>query len=182
MDEAFLDFMPDLPGFISHLADFKKLYVLRSLTKFFAIPGLRLGYLVSADTVTLQQIRGKREPWTINAFAALAGEVILEDRNYIEASHLWLKTEQPRLFGLLNSLQGISVWPPSANYIFLRCDVSSLDLQQALLGHLILIRSCANYPGLDERYYRVAVKSPEDNDLLVSALRTVLSNTVCADE
>lgn len=182
VDEAFLDFMPDTPGFIPRISEFSRLYVLRSLTKFFAIPGLRLGYLVSSETSTTGQIRSRREPWTINAFAALAGEVILEDKNYIEASHGWLKAEQPRFFGLLNTLEGITVWPPRANYIFLRCDVHALDLQQALLTHLILIRSCANYPGLDGRYYRVAIKSREDNDLLVSALRKVLSNTVCAGE
>lgn len=182
MDEAFLDFMPDVPGFIPRLCDFPKLYVLRSLTKFFAIPGLRLGYLVSADIATTQLIRRLREPWTINAFAALAGEVILDDEEYISASHRWLSAEQPRLFSLLDSLQGITVWAPRANYIFLRCDVAGLDLQQALLEHLILIRSCANYPGLDARYYRVAIKSPQNNDLLVSALCSVLSSRDCAGE
>lgn len=182
VDEAFLDFLPDEPGFIPQLVSFPQLYVLRSLTKFFAIAGLRLGYLVSADTVTVGRIRQLREPWTINAFAALAGEVILNDHDYIEASYRWLSAEQPRLYNGLSELQGITVWPPRANYIFLRCDIDGLELQRALLKKNILIRHCANYPGLDARYYRVAIKSQLDNDRLLDALRRVLSDKAGAGE
>lgn len=182
VDEAFLDFLPQEVGLIPHLSRFPQLYVLRSLTKFFAIAGLRLGYLVSADTELVNRIRQHREPWTINAFAALAGEVILNDREYIEASYRWLSTEQPRLFNGLNTLQGIKVWQPQANYIFLRCDIHGFDLQRALLEESILIRHCANYPGLDARYYRVAIKSPADNDRLLDALRRLISNKVCVGE
>lgn len=175
IDEAFLDFMPEEQGMVPYLARYPQLYVLRSLTKFFAIPGLRLGYLLSADTQTVQKMRCQREPWTINAFAALAGEVMLDDYAYIEATYRWLRAEQPRLFRQLDALQGITVWPPAANYIFLRCDVSGLALQRALLEEHILIRHCKNYPGLDERYYRVAVRGEAENNLLLSALRKVLS-------
>ena len=182
VDEAFLDFVPEEAGLIPHLLHFPQLYVLRSLTKFFAIAGLRLGYLVSANTERVNRIRQQREPWTINAFAALAGEVILNDREYIEASFRWLSAEQPRLFNGLNALPGITVWRPRANYIFLRCDIHDLDLQRALLEENILIRHCANYPGLDARYYRVAIKSPTDNDKLLAALRRVISNKVGAGE
>jgi len=182
VDEAFLDFLPQEAGLIPHLSRFPQLYVLRSLTKFFAIAGLRLGYMVSANTERVNRIRQQREPWTINAFAALAGEVILNDREYIEASYRWLSTEQPRLFNGLNALPGMTVWQPRANYIFLRCDIEGLDLQRALLEEHILIRHCANYPGLDARYYRVAIKSPTDNDKLLDALRRVTSNKVGAGE
>jgi threonine-phosphate decarboxylase len=182
VDEAFLDFMSDEPGFIPQLSQYPQLYVLRSLTKFFAIPGLRLGYLVSADTALVKKVRQAREPWTINAFAALAGEIILEDRAYIKATREWLSREQPRLFSLLASLPGLTAWRPGANYIFIRCDIEGLDLQQALLEQFILIRHCKNYPGLDERYYRLAVKSAADNDRLVAALRKVLNDRGRAGE
>lgn len=182
VDEAFMDFLPDEPGLIPQLASFPQLYVLRSLTKFFAIAGLRLGYLVSANTTTVGRIRQLREPWTINAFAALAGEVILNDRAYIDASYRWLRAEQPRLFNGLNQMHGITVWPPRANYIFLRCDIDGLELQKALLEEHILIRHCANYPGLNARYYRVAIKSAADNGKLLEALKRVLSNKAGSGE
>lgn len=138
--------------------------------------------MVSANTDVVGRIRTQREPWTINAFAALAGEVILNDRDYIEASYRWLSTEQPRLFKGLSKQSGITVWPPRANYIFLRCEIEGLDLQRRLLEKNILIRHCANYPGLDSRYYRVAIKSPVDNDKLLAAMQCILSNTDGAGE
>ncbi|WP_437888940.1 threonine-phosphate decarboxylase CobD [Phytobacter sp. V91] len=177
LDEAFMDFLCDREGFIPHLADNPHIWVLRSLTKFYAIPGLRLGYLLSSDVQNVAHMRERQMPWSINAFAALAGEVVLQDSEYQQASWQWLNAERPRLYQALKNLPGIFVWPGVANYLFLRCDIAGLDLQQALLEKHILIRSCANYPGLDGRYYRVAVRSAQENDLLTGALQRVLSNT-----
>ncbi|NHB93568.1 threonine-phosphate decarboxylase CobD [Photorhabdus cinerea] len=174
VDEAFIDFLPDVTGFIPQIADFPRLYILRSLTKFFAIPGLRLGYLVSSDVGGIREMKHWREPWTINAFAALAGEIILNDKAYIQATHCWLAQQQRWLYQALAALPELCVWPPAANYIFLRCLHPEIDLQQALLKHRILIRHCANYPGLSAAHYRVAIKSEHDNHRLVSALRQVL--------
>lgn len=174
VDEAFIDFIPDTAGFIPQIADFPRLYILRSLTKFFAIPGLRLGYLVSSDIAGIRAMKRWREPWTINVFAALAGEIVLNDNAYIQATHHWLAQQQRWFYQALAGLPELFVWPPAANYIFLRCLRPEIDLQQALLKHRILIRHCANYPGLSAAHYRVAIKSEHDNHRLVSALRQVL--------
>ncbi|MEC5317833.1 threonine-phosphate decarboxylase CobD [Brenneria populi subsp. brevivirga] len=173
VDEAFIDFLPDAPGLIPQLSAFPRLYILRSLTKFFAIPGLRLGYLVSGDRQGVDAMKRAREPWTINAFAALAGEMILDDRAYIAATRRWLADAQPRLYRELAAIPELQVWRPAANYIFLRCLRPEIDLQRALLERRILIRSCANYPGLSADHYRVAVKSDGDNRRLIAALRQV---------
>ncbi|MCG8706864.1 threonine-phosphate decarboxylase [Brenneria sp. 4F2] len=171
LDEAFIDFLPDAPGLIPHLSDFSRLYILRSLTKFFAIPGLRLGYLVSGDRQAISAMKGAREPWTINAFAALAGEIILDDHIYIDATRRWLADAQCWLYRQLAAMPELRVWRPAANYIFFHCLRVELDLQQALLKQHILIRSCANYPGLSANHYRVAIKSDGDNQRLIAALR-----------
>lgn len=175
LDEAFMDFIPEREGFIPHLAGNPHLWVLRSLTKFYAIPGLRLGYLLGSDTQKITQMRAAQMPWSINAFAALAGDVILQDREYQQASWQWLAGERPRLFNALNALPALTVWPGAANYLFLRCDAPQIDLQRALLERHVLIRSCANYPGLDGRYYRVAVRGQAENDVLIAAMTAVLS-------
>jgi len=177
LDEAFMDFLCGRDGFIPHLASNPHIWVLRSLTKFYAMPGLRLGYLVSSDVAKVDLMRERQMPWSINSFAALAGEVVLQDRDYQQASWAWLRTEGPRLFRALQKVRGLHVWPGVANYLFLRCDVTGLDLQRALLEKQILIRSCANYPGLDERYYRVAVRSAVENDALIAAMESVFSDT-----
>ncbi|NDK97662.1 threonine-phosphate decarboxylase CobD [Photorhabdus bodei] len=173
VDEAFIDFLPDIAGFIPQIAHFPRLYILRSLTKFFAIPGLRLGYLVSSDVTGIRAMKRWREPWTINAFAALAGEIVLNDNAYIQATHRWLAEQQRWLYQALAALPALRVWPPAANYIFLRCLRPEIDLQQVLLKQRILIRHCANYPGLNAAHYRVAIKGEHDNRRLVSALRQV---------
>ncbi|MFE8116511.1 threonine-phosphate decarboxylase CobD [Brenneria goodwinii] len=176
VDEAFIDFLSDAPGLIPYLSAFPQLYILRSLTKFFAIPGLRLGYLVSGDRNAISAMKRAREPWTINAFAALAGEIILDDHAYIAATHRWLAEAQRCLYQELCAMPELRVWQPAANYIFLHCLRPEIDLQQALLAHHILIRSCANYPGLTASHYRVAIKSDSDNRRLITALRQVFGH------
>ncbi|WP_373964195.1 threonine-phosphate decarboxylase CobD [Kosakonia sacchari] len=177
LDEAFMDFIAEREGFIPYLANNPHVWVLRSLTKFYAIPGLRLGYVLGSNEQQVRSMRDAQMPWSINAFAALAGEVILQDSDYQQASWNWLNNERPRLFAALSVLPGLTVWPGCANYLFLRCDVPGLELQQALLSRHMLIRSCANYPGLDARYYRVAVRSERENDRLIAAMAAVISGT-----
>ncbi len=180
VDESFLDFLPDPVGLVPLLTAHPRLFLLRSLTKFYAIPGLRLGYLLSADTRAIAQLRDRREPWTINAFAALAGETVLNDHDYQRATHDWLAAEQIYLYQALRALPALRLWRPAANYLFFRCEHT--DLQARLLQHHILIRHCANYPGLDGRYYRVAIRSHADNQRLVEALQQVLQHEVMPAE
>nr|WP_318382824.1 threonine-phosphate decarboxylase CobD [uncultured Enterobacter sp.] len=175
LDEAFIDFIAGHSGFVPWLANNPHVWVLRSLTKFYAIPGLRLGYLLNSNARAVARLRAQQMPWSINAFAALAGEVILHDTAYQQATWQWLNAERPRLFQALAALPGLTLWPGCVNYLFLRCDVDGLDLQHALLERHILIRSCGNYPGLDGRYYRVAVRSAGENDRLIEAMQQVLS-------
>lgn len=176
IDEAFIDFMPDAAGCTGWLAEHPQLWILRSLTKFYAIPGLRLGYVINSDASRVAALRASREPWTINAFAALAGEIVLDDAAYQQATFQWLETERPWLWQSLNELPDLTLWPGEANYLFFRYDGEE-DLQRRLLAQQILIRSCANYPGLDKRYFRVAVKSRSDNEALIAALTAISRDT-----
>lgn len=175
LDEAFIDFIPDQPGFIPLLAHNPHIWVLRSLTKFYAIPGLRLGYLINGDAQAVARLRQYQMPWSINTFAALAGEVALSDVAYQRATRCWLAQEGQRLYQALCNIDGLTVYPGQANYLFLRCERPGVELQYALLQQHILIRSCANYPGLDARYFRVAIRSEAENQRLLIALRQLLS-------
>ncbi|WP_448884880.1 threonine-phosphate decarboxylase CobD [Citrobacter telavivensis] len=178
LDEAFIDFIADEAGFIPLLQNNPHIWVLRSLTKFYAIPGLRLGYLINSDEQAVAAMRARQMPWSINAFAALAGEQVLEDIAYQQATWQWLREEGGRFYQQLCALPGLTVYPGLANYLLLR---SETDLQRALLARHILIRSCANYPGLDGRYFRVAIRSREENNRLLAALTEALSDTTRVD-
>ncbi|TCW11770.1 L-threonine O-3-phosphate decarboxylase [Raoultella sp. BIGb0138] len=175
LDEAFIDFIPDQPGFIPLLHDNPHIWVLRSLTKFYAIPGLRLGYLINSNEQAVARLREQQMPWSVNAFAALAGEIILKDRAYQQATWRWLAEEGRRFYQALSRLRGLTVYPGRANYLFLRCELPEGDLQQALLAQHILIRSCANYPGLGDGYFRVAIRSYQENQRLLTALHHILA-------
>jgi len=176
VDESFIDFLPKQQDLTGLLSANSTLYILRSLTKFFAIPGLRLGYLLSANTSAIEAMRDWQEPWTINAFAALAGETVLNDHGYIQKTHHWLAEEQRYFFESLSTFSALKIWQPAANYIFIRCLDETINLQDALLTHQILIRHCGNYPGLNTHYYRVAIKSHTDNQRLIAGLQKVFSH------
>ncbi|SJN52853.1 Threonine-phosphate decarboxylase [Vibrio ruber DSM 16370] len=175
VDESFIDFLPQHRGLTDVLEHHPHLFVLRSMTKFYAIPGLRLGYLLSANQPVLAALRNQREPWTINAFAALAGEILFTDDGYAEQTYHWLHSEQSYLFQGLSQLPGLTVYPPAANYIFFRLHRADFDLQHALMQRNILIRHCANYRGLSPQYYRVAIRARAENQQLLRALRDVLA-------
>ncbi|VFS63237.1 Threonine-phosphate decarboxylase [Kluyvera cryocrescens] len=175
LDEAFIDFIADEPGFIADLKHNPHVWVLRSLTKFYAIPGLRLGYVLNGDERAVARLRKHQMPWSINAFAALAGERVLNDHDYQQATLRWLAREGQRLYQALDEIDGLTVYPGRANYLFLRCERADIELQYALLQQRVLIRSCANYPGLDGRYFRVAVRSEAETSGCWRRLRQVLS-------
>ncbi|MEW9122157.1 MAG: threonine-phosphate decarboxylase CobD [Thermotaleaceae bacterium] len=176
VDEAFVDFVEDgeEETMISNIQDYKNLYIIRALTKFYAIPGLRLGYAITSNQHILKKIHDNREPWTINSFAALAGEIVLKDRDYIEKTKKWLSLEKEIFLKSLEKIEAIKVFRPTANYIFFRYKKGDRCLKESLLAKDILIRSCSNYKNLDEHYYRVAIKDRLSNEKLVQALKEVI--------
>ncbi len=174
IDESFLDFIPQYQSATHYLRQYSHLYVLRSLTKFYALPGLRLGYLISSDIRLLETIRDQREPWTINALAALAGKILFDDTDYRQMTYAWLKNEQTYLMTALQEFSELVCFPPAANYLFFKHCNKNTDLQSLLMPYGILIRSCANYIGLDQRFYRIAIKSRKENQHLIQALKQVL--------
>ena len=176
VDEAFNEFLdcPEEKSMISRIESYKNLYIIRSLTKFFALPGLRIGYGISSNMDILLRMEGVKEPWTINSFAALAGELVVADQEYISNSKAWIDSEREYLFEGLQSIPQMKVYRPAANYIFLKVlDDHYLSLQEKLLDKSILIRSCRNYENLNESYFRVAIKNREANEKLIYALREV---------
>ncbi|AOT72380.1 threonine-phosphate decarboxylase CobD [Geosporobacter ferrireducens] len=176
VDEAFIDFVEggEMETMIACMHEYNHLYVIRALTKFFAIPGLRLGYAVTSNENILGRIRDNREPWSINSLAALAGEIVLKDKTYIQATKNWIGEEKDNLFKALNAIEGIKAYKPEANYIFFSYGKSDNCLKEVLLSKKILIRSCGNYKNLTDRFYRVAIKDRASNEKLIQALKEVI--------
>jgi len=177
VDEAFMDFFPQekSQSVIPHADSFpKNLVVIRSLTKFYSIPGIRLGYAL-AHPSRLQRWRTWRDPWSVNSLAAAAGIAALQDTEFQQHTWQWLETENPFLYDELSKFDALEPMAGSANFFLVKCQVSAVVLQEMLLRrHRIYIRDCTSFAGLGDRFFRVAVKRRADNQQLLSALGSVL--------
>lgn len=177
VDEAFMDFLPpgDEESLVTVVQDYPNLVILRSLTKFYSMPGLRLGYAI-AHPDRLQRWQQWRDPWPVNILAAAAGEAVVQDTAFQEQTWTWLPPARSQLFDGLAGIPGLQPLPSSANFLLVRSHHSCSQLQQDLLTrHRILIRDCLSFPELGDRYFRVAVRLPEENQRLIAALTDILS-------
>jgi threonine-phosphate decarboxylase len=152
-----------------------RMLVLRSLTKFYSLPGLRLGWAGGAPP-TIARLAALREPWSVNALAQAAGLASLEDRAFALRSREMVAALREAFAEDLAGIGGVMVFPSSANYLLLRL---AAPVAGAVAGRLaaerILVRPCANFVGLDERFLRLAVRGVEENRALVGALRGALA-------
>jgi threonine-phosphate decarboxylase len=163
VDESFLDFT-GAESLVPHARG--NLFVLRSMTKFWALPGLRVGALVG----DVAPIAARRPPWSLNTLAEQAALASLLDRDYATRSREFIRAESAWLEDELRSLRGFRVWSPSANYLFLQTPDSAALTRFAAQRH-ILIRDCGNWPGLTLAGVRVAVRRRWENERLLCVLR-----------
>ena len=175
VDEAFMDFVRDREGFtVADLVpQYDNLFVLYSLTKFFAIPGLRLGIGLGNPGV-IDRLNQIRDPWNVNCFAQIAGTASLLDETYIKATVAYVSAEKDRLFGEIRAIKGFLPLYPCVNYIFINIEetgYSSTEICHLLGQQGILVRDCSSYKNLRPVYIRAAVKKREENDRLIGALR-----------
>lgn len=179
LDEAFIDFSPEEEerSMIRQAAVSETLFVIRSMTKFFAIPGIRLGFIV-AHPDWIARLRALQVAWSVNTIAQLIGTEVLADRDYARQTLEWLLAERPRLASRLEAL-GIKTYPSDTNYMLLRLPhPEKLDvkqLQRKLGGRGVLIRDASLFKGLDRAYLRIAIKLRVDNERLVSELERALN-------
>lgn len=167
VDECFQDFLEDQASSLKPWLDScPNLFLLKAFTKRYAMAGLRLGYGLSSDRELLANMRGSVQPWNVSVPAQAAGRAALSETDYLMKAQQIIRTEQAFLKEELKK-KGFKVWDSEANYIFFR---GPEGLVEKALEKNILIRSCANYPGLDETYYRVAVRKHEQNLKLLEAL------------
>ena len=169
VDEAFVEFTAQ-PSLVRYIERFPNLWVLRSMTKFYALPGLRLGYLVGSAVPKLAE---KREPWQVNALAELAGIASLEDRGYEEGTMQVIQRERIRLWKELQTIPAIRAFPASANFFLARTErEETLDrLIASLCEGKILIRDCRKVEGLEGPYFRFAIRTRPENARLLDHLR-----------
>ena len=177
IDETFMDWLEEES--IKHLATRnRQLIVLRSLTKFFALPGLRVGYLIACPSV-VRLLRKHLEPWSVNSVAIEVACACLQDQGYVRHSRTFMIHERAWLRERLGKVPNLSVFPSQANFLLTRLATQTIaapQLAKELEQQNILIRPCEDFRGLDTRFFRVAVRLRKENGRLLTALRKVLGN------
>lgn len=177
LDEAFIEFVEsgDALHCVKEAGAYPLLFVLRSMTKCFAIPGLRLGYLVTSSPDFSEWVQEYRIPWMVNHLAEVAGQAALQDPEHLKNTRAYVAEQRRNMIAAMEKIKGLKTYPAEANFICLRLDDPTLDLKAALVRYGIMIRSCANYIGMDQRFYRVAVRKESENRQLLDALDRVIN-------
>ncbi|RFU71407.1 threonine-phosphate decarboxylase [Peribacillus saganii] len=170
IDEAFYDFLEEAATYTAHLPDYSNLIILRSLTKMYSIPGLRLGYLM-ADQEIVSRISAYRPHWSVNALALMAGEICMDAEDHVKRTREMIESERLKLKDFYDS-SGFIMSKSSINFYLLRepdtADASGL--LRFLLENGIVPRHTFNFPGLSGRWLRFAVKTGRDNSSLMEVL------------
>lgn len=179
IDEAFIDFLrnDEKITLVIEAAKYNRLLVIRSLTKFFALPGLRLGYLVGQRRI-VEHLSKFQYPWNVNSLAQVIAGDVFKAAKYIKLSKNFIVREKDYLFENLSQIKGLKVYRPAANFVFCKlenCKIQdSIRLNNKLRKNGIIIRGCHNFRGLDDRFFRIAVRTRSENKRLIACLKKVL--------
>ena len=182
IDEAFIEFLEDgmKESIINTEENKKNLFVTRAFTKFFAIPGLRLGYGMYFDKELEKKISEKKEPWSVNNFAEMAGLTVLDDAEYIEKTLKWIAEEKKYMYEKLNKISGMKVYETEVNFITGKIDeklfsegVNVKILREKMFEQGILIRDASNFKFLDERFFRLAIKDRASNERVIEVMKEI---------
>ena len=177
VDEAFIDFTSTQNSAWSLINKKSNLILIRSLTKFYSIPGLRVGYGI-LHPEKIRKIAPRQYPWSVNALAQTVGAEVILDKAFQEKTRSWTQNERSFMFQTLNSISAIEVFPSAANYLLFRIRDSSesMDLYKYLLSQSLLIRNCGNFKGLDESFFRISFKERQENQKLADSISSYFSS------
>lgn len=180
VDETYVEFS-DTEKQISAMPlvnKYKKLFIIRGTSKFFAVPGLRLGYCACSNKKLMELVSSKKDPWSVNMLANLAGIVMFEDKSFIEKSHSLIIAERNKIINELSKLEKIKLYDTQSNFILIKIldkSITSSKVFDILIKDKMVIRDASDFPYLGSEFLRFCILSPEHNDLLLSKLKAILA-------
>lgn len=170
LDECFIEFCDVAASIVREIEQYENLILVRAFTKIFSIPGVRLGYLVCSNLSLRKKISRQLPEWNLSCFAQAAGCACVSQTAYMKKTADYVRKERSFLETNLKQL-GIRTYPGKANFLLLH---SKVPLYELLLEQGILIRDCSNFKGLDKCFYRIAVKTRKENEILLKAIGALL--------
>jgi threonine-phosphate decarboxylase len=178
VDENYIEFTGRIEEitFAGYVNKYENLFVIRSVTKFYGMPGVRFGYGISNQSL-IEKLETVRQPWSINSLAGFATLAAFMDKEFIEKTKHEVSQERAELASLLEGIGGLRVFPSETNFLLvkiLRRGVTSTVLREKLATMGILIRDCSTFVGLDDSYFRVTVRSADENAKLIASMKKIL--------
>lgn len=178
VDETYVEFVSDVEQIssVSLTKTYNNVIVLRGISKFFASPGLRLGYAVTENVSFLEAANSDKIPWNINAYVSVA-RVMFEDEHYINLTRTLIQTERNLIYAALSPKKTIKVFKPDANFILIKLLKEDLTADQVFdycIKKGLMIRDCTDYEGLGNKYIRFCFMKPEQNDTVVNTLLEIV--------
>ena len=175
VDETYVEFADNMDEItavpLTHY--YNNIIILRGTSKFFAAPGLRLGYAISGNQDLIKSINARKNPWTINSLAVIAGELMFTDEEYIQQTKSLISSERARIYEIFKNHPDFKPYKPSGNFMLLKIlreDITSADLFDKAIRKNMMIRDCSTFPFLDNKYIRFCFMMPEMNDKLIDCL------------
>ena len=178
IDETYVEFAPDIEAVtaVPFTKDHTNLCVLRGVSKFFAAPGMRLGYAVTGNPEFLKKMKEKQIPWSLNSLGALAGELLFQDREYIAKTRALILSERKRMYDALSRTPSYQVFEPYANFILLKIlkdGRTAFDVFETCIRSGLMIRECSSFQCLEGEFIRFCVMMPGDNSRLLNVLKEI---------
>ena len=175
VDESFIDFL-DIESARQLVSE--KICVVQSLTKIFAIPGLRLGFAI-VDKNFAERLNAAKDVWNVNFLAQKAGVAAISDEKFLQDTRTWLECEKKYFVKRLRELPNVKVFEPTVNFVLIKFSTEELakNLVKKLRAEKILVRSCGNFAGLDERFLRLAIRTRDENNMLLDFFRENFFNS-----
>lgn len=179
IDETYAEFADDVTKIsaVPLTASYSNLVVLRGTSKFFAAPGLRLGYGITGNKDVRKAIIARQNPWSTNSLAEIAGRIMFRDTDYIRATRSLISDERKRMTDILSGWGTVKVYPANANFLLFKIlsdKVTAYDLFDHCIKKGLMIRNCASFPFLDESFVRFCFMDPEANDRLIESMGELL--------
>ena len=181
VDENYIEFSDkcDEATMVGFVKKYENLFVIRSVTKFYGMPGIRFGYGIAAESL-IDELQTVRQPWSINTLAGYATLAAFKDTEFIENTKRTIAKEKAQFVKMLSEIGGLQVFPSETNFLLVKIlnrKLTSTGLKELMGKEGILIRDCSTFVGLDDSFFRVTVRSSGENAKLTATLESVLKKT-----
>ncbi|MFQ6051762.1 MAG: histidinol-phosphate transaminase [Candidatus Hydrothermarchaeota archaeon] len=177
LDEAYIDFT-EMKSFCSKVGDFENLFILRSLTKFFSIPGLRIGFGIGNKKV-MEYMEKIRMPWNTNILGEIAAIESIKDKEYIKDTKDTIKREKNFFYKEVSKIDNLKIYSSDANFFLIdlrESGINAREMKNALIKKGMLIRDCSSFRGLDDYFIRIGIRTREENLKLIEEMRSILES------